>query len=536
EALLAEDPLHEARWRLLGVALYRAHRQADALAAVRRARELLAEELGVDPGPGLRTLEAELLAQSPSLDAPQPAPVAVPEVLLPEVPVAAEEAAPAASAEDLVDREQELRRLRACFDEAMAGRPRVAVIEGPAGIGKSRLLQEVRQRAAARGATVLSARGSQLEREFGFGAVRQLFEPALAGGPDGLLVGAAAAAGRVFDVGVGETPRGESLFSALHGLYWMTVTLAERGPLVLAVDDVQWCDSGSLRFLGYLARRLGGLRLLVVATLRSGEQHVEEDLLHDLAGDAEVLRPSPLTLAGVSGLVHARLPGADEAFVGACFRTTGGNPLLLRQLLSALEAEHVRPDASHADTVRAIGSRAVSSLVLMRLGRLPVAARDVARAVSVLGDGASLPAVAALTGLGEPETARATATLARADVLRPDLPLGFVHPLVGDAVYGDLPLGERELMHERAARVLTDAGASAEQVAAHLMLVPARGDDGVVEVLREAAARDVARGATEGAIAYLLRAVAEPPAPEDLPLLLLDLGRLESMVDGPAAA
>ena len=70
EALVAEDPLREERWRLLVLALYRAQRQADALAALRRARELLAEELGVDPGPALRALEADVLAQSPTLDAP----------------------------------------------------------------------------------------------------------------------------------------------------------------------------------------------------------------------------------------------------------------------------------------------------------------------------------------------------------------------------------------------------------------------------------------------------------------------------------
>src|SRR3954449_9698341 len=70
EALLAEEPLREERWRLLALALYRSHRQADALAALRRARTRLADELGVDPGPALRALEAEVLAQSPALDAP----------------------------------------------------------------------------------------------------------------------------------------------------------------------------------------------------------------------------------------------------------------------------------------------------------------------------------------------------------------------------------------------------------------------------------------------------------------------------------
>ncbi len=515
EALLVEEPLREERWRLLALALYRSHRQADALATLRRARTLLAEELGVDPGPALRRLEAELLAQSPALDVPPPR---------------------AAAAPALVDREAELARLTGCLEDALAGRPAAALIEGPAGIGKTSLLAELRTRAVAAGATVLSARGSQLEKEFGFGAVRQLFDPVLAD-PDtraGLLAGAAAGAGRVF---APERDGAESLFATLHGLYWLTANLVERGPLVLAVDDVQWCDAGSLRFLGYLLRRLGGMRLLVVVTLRTGETYVDEDLLADLALDPDLLavRPGPLSPAGVGELVRGRLPRADEAFVVACHRTTAGNPLLLRQLLRALEAEGVHPDASHADTVRAIGSRAVSSLVLRRFHRMPQAQRDVARAIAVLGDGASLPVVAVMTGLGEEETAPAIAALARSEVLRADLPLGFVHPLVCDAVYQDLPPGERELQHERAAQVLAATGATPEQVAAHLLLVPARGDAGVVEVLHEAARRDAGRGSGESAAAYLKRGLLEPPTRSRAPQLLMELGRLEEMRDGPAA-
>ena len=98
-------------------------------------------------------------------------------------------------------------------------------------------------------------------------------------------------------------------------------------------------------------------------------------------------------------------------------------------------------------------------------------------------------------------------------MLRPDYPLGFVHPLVEAAVYDDLPLGERELAHDRAAHVLAATGASPEQVAAHLLAVPPRGDAGVVDLLREAAERAQARGATESATAYLRRALLEPPGP-----------------------
>jgi DNA-binding SARP family transcriptional activator/DNA-binding CsgD family transcriptional regulator len=543
EALLAEAPLREERWRLLGLALYRSHRQADALDALRRARALLADELGVDPGPALRALEAEVLAQSPTLDAPAAAPaspVAASAAPEPEGAVRVPVQRVASGRPELVDRESELAQLRMALGLALEGVPRLAVIEGPAGIGKTSLLHQVRDEARAAGATVLSARGSQLEKEFGFGAVRQLFDPVLtdASTREGLLAGAAVGASQVFDAthSPADAPT-ESLFTILHGLYWLASNVAARTPLVIAVDDVQWCDTSSLRFLGYLARRLEDLPMLVVATWRTGEQYVDDELLHELTlgPEAVSVAPGPLSPSGTAEVVRTGLEGADDAFVAACFRTTSGNPLLLRQLLRALEAEGVRPDAAHADTVRAIGSRAVSSLVLMRFRRMPHGNRDVARAIAVLGDGASLPMVASMTGLSEEVTAGAIAGLARSEVLRPDHPLGFVHPLVESAVYDDLPLGEREMAHARAAHVLAAAGASPEQVAAHLLVVPPRGDTAVVEALREAAARAVERGSTESATAYLHRALTEPPTRSDVPHLLLEVGRLEAMTSGLAA-
>ena len=182
----------------------------------------------------------------------------------------------------------------------------------------------------------------------------------------------------------------------------------------------------------------------------------------------------------------------DRAFREACHRTTGGNPLLVRQLLNALETDAVRPDAAHADVVRAIGSRAVSSSVLLRLARLPGEAAAVARAVAILGEGADLAPVAGVAGLDEAQVAAAMAALARAEILRPEPPPGFVHPLVRDAVYQGLPLGERELLHARAARVLRDANASLDQIAGQLMHTPRRGDAEAARLLHEAGLAAVA--------------------------------------------
>jgi DNA-binding CsgD family transcriptional regulator len=238
----------------------------------------------------------------------------------------------------------------------------------------------------------------------------------------------------------------------------------------------------------------------------------------------------------VHALVRVEL-GADaaDAFCDACLEATGGNPLLLRQLLRTLEAEGIQPDAAHVDAVRAVGPRAVSSTVLLRLARLPADAAAVTRAVSVLGEGAKLPVVAALAGLDEDAVAAATGALVRAEILRPEAPLGFVHPLVRDAVYHELSPAERELQHERAARTLRDHAAPAEQVAAQLLMAPPRGEPWVAELLEAAGAAAMRSAAVESAVAYLQRALEEPPAPERRDAVLLALGHAEAHTNGPAA-
>jgi DNA-binding CsgD family transcriptional regulator len=435
----------------------------------------------------------------------------------------------------LLERDAELAALDAAVAAAAGGSGQLVVIGGPAGIGKTGLLAGLRERAAAE-LRVLPARASELEREFGFGVVRQLFEPAVAGRA-AALAGAAAPAAQVFGSPDAEHG-GVTSFAALHGLFWLAADLAAERPLLLAVDDLHWCDRPSLRFLAYLARRLEGLPVLLAATLRTGEPPTDPALLAEVVHDpaAIALQPGPLSEVGVAALVAERLGAADPAFSAACHEATGGNPLLLRQLLRALEAERVSPDASRVDVVRAVGPRAASSTVLVRLARLAHRAVAVARSVSVLGESAELPAVAALAGLDEPAVAAATGELARAEILRPDLPLGFVHPLVRDAVYLELPPGERGLMHERAAALLHAAGAPAEHVAAQLLESPRRGARWAVEVLEAAARTAMRRGAADSAAAHLRRALEEPPPPERRVAVLLALGTAEALTNGPAAA
>ncbi len=438
----------------------------------------------------------------------------------------------------LLERDDELDVVQRVLDGTQDGEGRLLLIEGPAGIGKSRLLAEVRRR-ADRPATVLAARAGELEGSFPFGIVRQLFEGVLAD-PDRAehaFRGAAASARSVLGAPeLGGMTQGNTSFSVLHGLYWLALNLAEERPLVLAIDDLHWVDRPSLRFIAYLVRRLEGVPVLVAATLRTAEPGLDPGLLAEIAQDPMTvsLRPRPLTRDAVGGLVAEALgQEGGSAFLDACRQATGGNPLLLRQLLQALAADAVSPTDDHVATVREIAPRAVSRTVLSRLARGSQDAFAVARAVAVLGESAGLPAVAALAGLDEEQAAAATGELVRSELLRPEPPLGFVHPLLRDAVYQDLPPGERDLLHARAAQLLAERGAPPEQAAAQLLLCPPRGEAWVVGACRQAANAALTRGAPDSAVAYLARALEEPPAPDERPGVLLELGMAEAGANGP---
>ena len=220
----------------------------------------------------------------------------------------------------LLGREAELAELDRLLCEAAGGAGQGGLFEGPAGIGKTSLVVEACGRAARAGMDVLSARGGELESGLAFGIVRQLFEQPLASLQKRALTrvsaGAAAPAVTMLDPS-GHANRGfggEALDEAslIHSLYWLCSNLAERAPLLVAVDDLQWADAPSQRWLAYLARRLEAHPILLVLAWRSGEPEVEEKTLEALAQEPRVSRSrlDPLDESSVSELVRRRF-GAD---------------------------------------------------------------------------------------------------------------------------------------------------------------------------------------------------------------------------------
>jgi hypothetical protein len=298
----------------------------------------------------------------------------------------------AAAGRVLLEREHDLELLREMLRQAEAGSGALAFIEAPAGQGKTALLRALRREATGAGVRVLSAIGAELERDFAFGVVRQLFEPELHVADEArrarLFRDAAELARPVVVAGGIAEAVTDASHARLHGLFWLLSNLAEEQPALIVVDDAHWGDAPSLRFLDMLTRRVEDVPVLLAIAARPNEPGAETQLLDSLASapTGQLVRPGTLSRAAVGQLVRARLGEAvADAFVGACYETTGGNPLLLTELLGALEREGATGVAADLEHVRRAVPATISRTVVARLRRLAPAALALARGRAVRG-------------------------------------------------------------------------------------------------------------------------------------------------------
>jgi DNA-binding CsgD family transcriptional regulator len=224
--------------------------------------------------------------------------------------------ADAAHLSQLLERERELAQLEAALASAAAGAGALAVVEGSAGIGKTQLLAVTRRAARERGMRDLSARGAELERDFPYGVVRQLLEPAVASERDELLRGAAALAAPLFGAVAAPPAGSDASFAVLHGLHWLVAGLGARASLVLTVDaavdtlagaDARLEHARALCDLGAALRR-ANRRADARAPLREALDLAHRCRAAAVAGRArtELLatgaRPRRLVLSGVESL------------------------------------------------------------------------------------------------------------------------------------------------------------------------------------------------------------------------------------------
>jgi DNA-binding CsgD family transcriptional regulator len=448
----------------------------------------------------------------------------------------------------LLEREHEVEHVLAALRGASRRAGTAVVIEGAAGLGKSRLLEIAAEQACELGFRVLGGRGTELEQGFPFGVVRQLFERTLlsaeADERERWLKGAAALGAEVLTGAPTATPAASAGMSPddpsyawQHGLYWLAANISSDSPLALVVDDMQWCDAPSARTLAFMARRLEGQALALILATRPLDPAASTDTATLAADpDAGLLRLAPLTQASVRLMITSRLAEEpDRRFTEACLRVTGGNPFLVGELLSEASARRLDPTAENSTDVASIVPRGVSNAVLLRIARLDRAAGSLAKALSTLGDGAQVGDAARLTQLTPAEVETGLTSLVSAGVIEPGGTVRFVHPILRTAIYEDLSPAERERLHCDASKILEERGAAAEQIAAHVMHTEPGADPVAVTLLRDAAREALTLGDATRAAEMLTRAVDEPPPIEERPAVVLELGFARARAGLPEA-
>jgi DNA-binding SARP family transcriptional activator len=491
EALVARHPLRESLHRQLTLALYRTGRQADALAAYERFRHQLDDELGIEPSAAMRTLQHNILIQDPRLEPASSLTVAPRRV--------------ARGRDRFLGRADEVRRLEAELDAAASGAGTTMLVSGHAGMGKTRLTAELAERARARGATVLSGRCIQLVGSglsylplvealrplAGYAALGDLplrelprLMPELAGDDA---------------VAPADGARSDTRLALFQEVLAVLAHLSATAPVLLVLEDLHWADESTLDLVAFLANATGDHRILLVVTYRS-EQVRPEHHLYRLAtslaaGEAAgSLALAPLPHADIEKLLETcgdeRLPSELAAAIAT---RAGGNPFFACELrAAALRGETALPPA-------------LREALLGDIARLGASAGSVLRVAAAAGRDVSYGLLDVVTPLGELQLARALREAVEHDVLVPDQSAGtfrFRHPLFAEALYGTLLPGEREVLHERLARTLTErpalaaSGAAAAEAAQH-WAAAGRPDESLAASLRAAREAEAVSGLTE---------------------------------------
>ncbi len=460
--LVRRQPLRERPWELLMLALYRSGRQGDALRAYEHARRTLIEELGVEPGPALVRLERQVLEQDRALDWHAPAPLAV-------MPVASPPSEPEpepAQREAFVGRRVELAAVRRLLEP---NGPRYALIGGEAGAGKTRLAQAFADAAREDGRHVVYTRCSETPGTPSFWPWRQVMRAIIENVPeadaDRAMGPARDQLARVVPefagIPAGDPPRADAADTALFQLYdsvtgFVGRATAER-PLAIVIDDLQWADFAALRVLLYIVTDPRIQRLRLVATFRDTDVapgSALDDTLTTLAGEPSVVR---VTLGGfgdddVRDLIAAWTGAApDDGVVAAVRSRTGGNALFVTELIRLLAAEGRLGDAEAAASPMRFPDE-LHAVINRRLARLPMPARGLLTAASVIGEEFTIDVLAQTLGTAIDELLDPLETIVLTRLLVEEARPGsyrFAHSLIREVLYGGLSRPRRAHWHAR---------------------------------------------------------------------------------------
>lgn len=435
----------------------------------------------------------------------------------------------------LHEREAELAAADAALDDLTGPgrRPRGGLLAfaGSAGLGKTTLLAAVRARAAARGCTVLSARGGDQEQQVAFHVARQLLQPRLAGATEAELratlgswygiVGPAL--GLCTADGAAPDPQG-----LRDGLDWaLTHVVLRDAPVVLVLDDAHWADPQSLNWLAAFAPRADELPLLLIVAYRPDELPASAESFRGMPGRSghRPLDLEPLTEGAIGRLVRDSVGAhADDAFCRECWAVTAGNPFVAVELTAKVRDRGLAPDGTSTHLLRDLAAAVKGGGLITRLERLGPSTVRLAWAAAVLGTEISPALAASVAGLGSQEAADCADRLREARVLTGSRTLEFVHPLIATAVYRAIPDAVRVALHGQAAWCVVDAGLGPAAAARHLLETHPEDDPWVVHQLRAAAREMLRAGAPETARHYLARALREPPPLAERAAVLYELG------------
>ncbi|GGM26281.1 AAA family ATPase [Dactylosporangium sucinum] len=437
----------------------------------------------------------------------------------------------------LIERSDELRLVRRALDRAtQEGSGAVLLFEGPPGIGKTCLLSSARADAAERGFTLAEARGMDLEQTYAWGLVRQLFADSARTVPaDAALPAADLIRTRELSTDPADESSSQGEYALLHSLFWWTSDVASRGPLLLLADDLHWSDLPSLRFLAYLAARLDGLPVVLVAATRPStdrRSYLLSAVTESSGGSVRMLRPFT-TEATAAMLAAAMGTPPDEQLVARCHELTLGNPLLLRELARELAAA----DEQERKAVLEGPIPSVARYVGRQLWRMPDLARVTMRALAVLGGRSPAERLAVVADAPVEAVLDALSALIEAELVGaagvPEV-YSIAHPLICAAVYDDISPASRAALQLRAAQAAM-LGRHVKRAAAYLLRVPpgVRSDLDVPRILGQAADSCLAQGAVDGAVSFLRRQLQEDLG-EERRTVLRRLAMAEVLLDAGA--
>jgi DNA-binding SARP family transcriptional activator len=492
ESLVVAHPGRERLAAQLMLALYRCGRQGDALEVYARTRAYLATELGLQPGPALQGLQAEVLAQSPTLERLAEEHDGAPVVSSQRVMLPLPRTLHVFTDSLFVGRDTELERLRACWKQMTDGRRVAAFAGGEAGIGKTRLAAEFAGLVHGQGALVLYGRCDE-----GLAVPYQPFVEALrpyagAAGADRLHVelgDLAPELGRLLPElsGLGEPIRADpesERFALFEAVAALVEAMTGDQPALIVVDDLHWATTPTLLLLRHLIRSERQLGALLLGTYREATSDLGQplaDLLADLHRDASAarLRLGGLDETAITALLEARVghPLHDPVdLVRVLGAQTAGNPFFLRELLADVAESGAIFRGDERLSLEAMAARleipeGLRHVIGQRVARLPARARGVLRVAAVAAPTFSFLLLERV--LGEPSGVLDALDEAVAAGLLVEVGNGdyaFAHALVRQTIYGELSAARRMRLHRELGEVLeasADPDAHVEALAHH---------------------------------------------------------------------